>query len=237
MLVIVRILIMSSVCGSLVVRIKGQSYHMFLAFRHMSPALPELAIFFFPLSSICHWGDCTTSPSSKNHLIIFDLIYPESRAVWIVEMRWAGVWVHSGVWMVEQRGSGGRWGGGGRAQEVLTRERTEMKVDSPRLRASCHKWTDRRITWNLNWFLWVQERGRDGEKVNEISDICWPPLMECVSGRPKMEVTERAWTDSEMSFQEMTSESLFKTAAGQVQFQKHSLSLPAESKLLLLPFR
>lgn len=76
-------------------------------------------------------------------------------------MNWAGLWAS----MLQG------------TQEVLA-VRGQMKVDSPPLHASCHKWTDMRITWNLNWFLWVRE--------NEISDIIWPLLMECVADGPKM---------------------------------------------------
>lgn len=154
MLVIVRILIMSSVCGSLVVRIKGQPYHMFLAFRHMSPALPELAIFFF--RSLPFVTEVIALPPSILPLLKGSLDY-----IWSYLPR--------EPCCMNRRDEVSRslstlWGVDGGAQEVLTRERTEMKVDSPRLRASCHKWTDRRITWNLNWFLWVRERERESER-------------------------------------------------------------------------
>lgn len=61
------------------------------------------------------------------------------------------------------------------------------KVDSPQLWTSCHKWKERRITWDENWFLWVRE--------NEFSDICWPLLMECVTGWMEWEKERRQTTN------------------------------------------
>lgn len=74
-------------------------------------------------------------------------------------------------------------------QEVLTERVQRWRSTHPWLRSSCHKWTGRRITWNLNWFLWV--------RVNKISNISWPPSMECV---PAFQTLPLASSHCEHSF-------------------------------------
>lgn len=126
----------------------------------MSPAFTELTTVCFSLWLV-RWLHFSHSLPNA-HWILFDPIYPESHALQSVQMNWAKLWVGF-------RGT----------QGVLAGRGQRRRSPHPHLHPSCHKWKDTRITWNLNWFLWVCE--------NEVLDIIWPPLMECVTDGPEME--------------------------------------------------
>lgn len=176
---------------------KGYSPHMFLPSKHMLPLqLNPLRI--FPIS---YSSDCAISYRPEKAL--------DSMWSYLARKACSMNRTDEVSWTVTMlRGM----------QEVLS-ERTEMKVNSPRLWAGCHKWTDRRITWNLNWFLW------EGE--NEISDICWPHLMEYVT----------SWIEPQKEFRQAANatagkddQCLLKSAIDQLLLLTH-LSVPAQCRL------
>lgn len=196
-----------SVSGSLVRRSKGQSQHMFPAFRHMSPALPELTVLFFFPAFLKLIAPSPLSPNAHSHYIWSYLARKPCRVDRTDEVSWT---------LSMLRGT----------REVLTGRGQRWRSTHHWLRASCHEWTDRRITWNLNWFFffffWVRE--------TEISAICWPPLMECVTGGPKTE-QEKECRQTANVISGKDKRCLLKSATGQLPLRT-LLSHPAECKLL-----